>query len=195
MEDNRLEMSRELEEMRQQFAVMKERFERQEIVNDRLLRDIQKRRINLYDWLNMHGPVIVIVAMLPLMYLCCRHYGLPVWVAVMVYVVTATGIIWQYLERRKYRKEFRFEGDVLQIAGCVRSFRRKTFKMTVFGGVVLVLILVTGCSVWLPNVQLTDDPFRWALCILLTLGVFAANIAMEVKSFRLLDSIIKDLEQ
>lgn len=195
MEDNRLELSRELEEMRQQFAVMKERFDRQEIVNDGLLRNMQKRRINLYDWLNMYGPMIVIVAMLPLMYLCCRDYGLPVWVAVMVYVVAATEIIWQYLERRKYRKVFSFEGDVLQSAGCVRRFRRRTFKMKVLAGAVLVLVLAVGVSVWLPNVRLTDDPFRWALCILLVLGVFAVNVAMEIKSFRLLDSIIKDLEQ
>lgn len=195
MEDNRLELSRELEEMRQQFAVMKERFDRQEIVNDGLLRNMQKRRINLYDWLNLYGPMIVIVAMLPLMYLCCRDYGLPVWVAVMVYVVAATEIIWQYLERRKYRKVFSFEGDVLQSAGCVRRFRRRTFKMKVLAGAVLVLVLAVGFSVWLPNVRLTDDPFRWALCILLVLGVFAVNVAMEIKSFRLLDSIIKDLEQ
>lgn len=195
MEDNRLELSRELEEMRQQFAVMKERFDRQEIVNDGLLRNMQKRRINLYDWLNLYGPMIVIVAILPLMYLCCRDYGLPVWVAVMVYVVAATEIIWQYLERRKYRKVFSFEGDVLQSAGCVRRFRRRTFKMKVLAGAVLVLVLAVGVSVWLPNVRLTDDPFRWALCILLVLGVFAVNVAMEIKSFRLLDSIIKDLEQ
>ena len=195
MEDNRLELSRELEEMRQQFAVMKERFDRQEIVNDGLLRNMQKRRINIYDWLNLYGPMIVIVAILPLMYLCCRDYGLPVWVAVMVYVVAATEIIWQYLERRKYRKVFSFEGDVLQIAWCVRRFRRRTFKMKVLAGAVLVLVLAVGVSVWLPNVRLTDDPFRWALCILLVLGVFAVNVAMEIKSFRLLDSIIKDLEQ
>ena len=195
MEDNRLELSRELEEMRQQFTVMKERFDRQEIVNDGLLRNMQKRRINLYDWLNLYGPMIVIVAILPLMYLCCRDYGLPVWVAVMVYVVAATEIIWQYLERRKYRKVFSFEEDVLQIAGCVRRFRRRTFKMKVLAGAVLVLVLAVGVSVWLPNVRLTDDPFRWALCILLVLGVFAVNVAMEIKSFRLLDSIIKDLEQ
>ena len=195
MDDNRLELSRELEEMRQQFAVMKKRFDRQEIVNDGLLRNMQKRRINLYDWLNLYGPMIVIVAILPLMYLCCRDYGLPVWVAVMVYVVAATEIIWQYLERRKYRKVFSFEGDVLQSAGCVRRFRRRTFKMKVLAGAVLVLVLAVGVSVWLPNVRLTDDPFRWALCILLVLGVFAVNVAMEIKSFRLLDSIIKDLEQ
>lgn len=195
MEDNRLELSRELEEMRQQFAVMKERFDRQEIVNDGLLRNMQKRRINIYDWLNLYGPMIVIVAILPLMYLCCRDYGLPVWVAVMVYVVAATEIIWQYLERRKYRKVFSFEGDVLQSAGDVRRFRRRTFKMKVLAGAVLVLVLAVGVSVWLPNVRLTDDPFRWALCILLVLGVFAVNVAMEIKSFRLLDSIIKDLEQ
>ena len=51
MEDNRLDSSCEMEEMRQQFAIMKERFDRQEIVTDRLLRETQKRRINLYDWL------------------------------------------------------------------------------------------------------------------------------------------------
>ena len=67
--------------------------------------------------------------------------------------------------------------------------------MKVIAGAVLVLVLAVSVSVWLPNVRLTDDPFRWALCILLVLGVFAVNVAMEIKSFRLLDSIIKDLEQ
>lgn len=194
MEDNRLEMSRELEEMRQQFAVMKERFERQEIVTDRLLRNTQKRRINIYDWLNLYGPMMVIVAMLPLMYLCCRYYGLPVWVAVMAYIVSTLSIVWQYLERSKYRKVFRFEGDVLQIAGCVRNFRRRTYKRTIVGGIAVILVLAIGYGVWLPNVRLTDDPFRWALCILLVLGVFAASVAIEVKSFRLLDKIVEDLE-
>lgn len=194
MEDNRLEMSRELEEMRQQFAVMKERFERQEIVTDRLLRNTQKRRINIYDWLNLYGPMMVIVAMLPLMYLCCRYYGLPVWVAVMAYIVSTLSIVWQYLERSKYRKVFRFEGDVLQIAGCVRNFRRRTYKRTIVGGIAVILVLAIGYGVWLPNVRLTDDPFRWALCILLVLGVFAASIVIEVKSFRLLDKIVEDLE-
>lgn len=194
MEDNRLEMSRELEEMRQQFAVMKERFERQEIVTDRLLRNTQKRRTNIYDWLNLYGPMMVIVAMLPLMYLCCRYYGLPVWVAVMAYIVSTLSIVWQYLERSKYRKVFRFEGDVLQIAGCVRNFRRRTYKRTIVGGIAVILVLAIGYGVWLPNVRLTDDPFRWALCILLVLGVFAASIVIEVKSFRLLDKIVEDLE-
>lgn len=194
MEDNRLEMSRELEEMRQQFAVMKDRFERQEIVTDRLLRNTQKRRINIYDWLNLYGPMMVIVAMLPLMYLCCRYYGLPVWVAVMAYIVSTLSIVWQYLERSKYRKVFRFEGDVLQIAGCVRNFRRRTYKRTIVGGIAVILVLAIGYGVWLPNVRLTDDPFRWALCILLVLGVFAASIVIEVKSFRLLDKIVEDLE-
>lgn len=195
MEDNRLEMNCELEEMRQQFAIMKERFDRQEIVTDRLLRETQKKRINIYDWLNLYGPMAVIVMMTPLLFLCCQHYGLPVWVAVMAFLMGFLSVIWQYCERLKYRETFRFEGDVLQIAGCVRNFRRRSFKMTIVTGLVSVLVLAVGYAAWLPNVQLTDDLFRWILFILLFLGVIAAVIALEIKSLRILDSIVKDLEQ
>lgn len=195
MEDNRLEMNCELEEMRQQFAIMKERFDRQEIVTDRLLRETQKKRINIYDWLNLYGPMAVIVMMTPLLFLCCQHYGLPVWVAVMAFLMGFLSVIWQYCERLKYRETFRFEGDVLQIAGCVRNFRRRSFKMTIVTGLVSVLVLAVGYAAWLPNVLLTDDPFRWILFILLFLGVIAAVIALEIKSLRILDSIVKDLEQ
>lgn len=195
MEDNRLEMTQELEEMRQQFAIMKERFDRQEIVTDRLLRETQKRRINLYDWLTLYGPVIISVIMLPLMWMCCKNYGMPVWIAVTAYVMIAASAIWQYRERVKYRKSFRFEGDVLQIAGCVRDFRRRSFKMTIVAGLVSVLVIAVGYAAWLPNVHLTDDPFRWILFILLFLGVIVAVFAIEIKSFRILDSIVKDLEQ
>lgn len=195
MEDNRLEMTRELEEMRRQFAVLKERFDRQEIVTDRLLRETQKRRINLYDWLTLYGPVIISVIMLPLMCMCCKNYGMPVWIAVIAYVMIAASALWQYRERVKYRKSFRFEGDVLQIAGCVRDFRRRSFKMTIAAGLVSVLVIAVGYAAWLPNVQLTDDPFRWILFILLFLGVIVAVFAVEIKSLRILDSIVRDLEQ
>lgn len=195
MEDNRLEMNCELEEMRQQFAIMKERFDRQEIVTDRLLRETQKRRINVFDWLHLYGPMAVFVMSIPLLFLCCRHYGLPIWVAVMVFLMGVLSVIWQYCERLKYREAFRFEGDVLQIAGCVRNFRRRSFKMTIVTGLVSAFVLAIGYAAWLPNVQLTDDPFRWILFILLFLGVIAAVVAVEIKSLRILDSIVKDLEQ
>lgn len=195
MEDNRLEMSQELEEMRRQFAVLKERFDRQEIVTDRLLRETQKKRINLYDWLTLYGPVIISVIMLPLVWMCCKNYGMPVWIAVTAYVMIAASALWQYRERVKYRKSFRFEGDVLQIAGCVRNFRRRSFKMTIVAGLVSVLVIAVGYAAWLPNVQLTDDPFRWALVILLWIVLIVTIICVEVKSFRLLDNIVKDLEQ
>ena len=195
MEDNRLEMSQELEEMRRQFAVLKERFDRQEIVTDRLLRETQKKRINLYDWLTLYGPVIISVIMLPLVWMCCKNYGMPVWIAVTAYVMIAASALWQYRERVKYRKSFRFEGDVLQIAGCVRDFRRRSFKMTIVAGIVSVLVIAVGYAAWLPNVQLTDDPFRWALAILLWIVLIVTIICVEVKCFRLLDNIVKDLEQ
>lgn len=194
MEDNRLEMTRELEEMRQQFAVMKDRFDRQEIVTDRLLRETQKRRINIYDWLNMYIPIIVILIMMPLLFLCCEYYGLPLWVAISAAALAAINVAAHYYERRKYRETFRFESDVRHIAKSVRNFRRRTFKMTVVGAVVCVLFLTVGYAVWLPNVQLTDDPFRWALAIIFLLVTFAAVVAVELKSIRLLDSIIRDLE-
>lgn len=195
MEDNRFELSCELDEMRHQFAVMKKRFDRQEIVTDRILRETQKRRISIFDWLNLYGPMILIVILAPGLSLFCRCYGLPVWVAVMALLWAVLTVIWHFSHRLKYRDTFRFEGDVLHIAGCVRSFRRKSFRMTIIEGVSSVLVLIVAYSAWLPKVQLTHDPFRWILFILLLLGVFATIIAVEVKSFRILDSIINDLEQ
>ena len=195
MQDNRLEMSCELEEMRQQFAIMKERFDRQEIVTDRLLRETQKRRINIYDWLNLYIPMIVLPAMMPLLYLCWESYGLPLWVAITGAAIASLSVAVHYYERRKYMKTFSFEGDVHEIAELVRAFRMRTFKMAVVVSVISVLFLITGYAVWLPDVQLTDDPLRWILCILLVLAVAVISIVIEVKSIRLLDNIIRDLEQ
>ena len=195
MQDNRLEMSCELEEMRQQFAIMKERFDRQEIVTDRLLRETQKRRINIYDWLNLYIPMIVLPAMMPLLYLCWESYGLPLWVAITAAAIASLSVAVHYYERRRYMKTFSFEGDVQEIAEFVRAFRMRTFKMKVVVSVISVLFLITGYAVWLPDVQLTDDPLRWILCILLALAVAVISIVIEVKSIRLLDNIIRDLEQ
>ena len=87
-------------------------------------------------------------------------------------------------------KTFNFEGDVQEIAEFVRAFRMRTFKMKVVVAVISVMFLITGYAVWLPDVQLTDDPLRWILCILLVLAVAVISIVIEVKSIRLLDNII-----
>lgn len=194
MEDNRLEMSRELEDMCRQFAIMKERFDRQEIVTDRLVRETQRRRINLYDWLTLYGPTMIAVAMLPLVFMCCRTYGMPVWLAVTAYVMIVASIIWHSRERKKYRRTFRFDDDVSKIVRGVRDFRIRTYKMTIVATVIAVIVVATGLWAWLPNVQLTDDPLRWALAAVLWLVVIVTVVYVEVKSFRILDSIAKDLE-
>ena len=182
-------------QIRQQFAVLKDRFDRQEIVTDRLLRQTQQRRMNIYDWINMYIPITVLVVMLPMLYLCHKSYGLPLWVAISAIIFALISVAVHYRERRRYSKTFNFEGDVLQIAECVRDFRKRQCKITAVGAVVSILFLVVGYSAWLPNVQLTDDPLRWALVILLLLAVFAITIAVEVKSMRLLENIVNDLEQ
>ena len=194
MEDNRLELSREMEEMRQQFAVLKERFDRQEIVNDRLLRETQKRRINLYDWLTMYGPMVAAVIILPIACMCCKYYGMPVWLVVTAYAMVVVSFVLHYRERMKYRKTFRFDDDVRKIVRCVRDFRMRIYRMTIVFSVLSVLVVAIGLWTWLPNVQLTDDPLRWALAVVLWLVLIVTVVCVEVKSFRLLDSIAKDLE-
>ena len=195
MEDNRLELNCEMEEMRQQFAVLKERFDRQEIVTDRLLRETQKRRINVHDWLTLYIPMIVGVVISPMLYFCHKNYALPLWVAVSGVIFVAISIVVHYFERRKFRKSFNLEGDVRQIAECVRDFRKRNLKVTLVGAVVSIVFLAVAYASWLPDVQLTDDLFRWALAIMLMLVTLAAVVAVEVKSMRLLDSIVNDLEQ
>lgn len=195
MNDNGFELNRELEEMRQQFAIMKERFDRQEIVSDRLIREVQRRRINLYDWLTLYGPIMIAVVLIPITCMCCRSYGMPVWLAVIAYVLIVASIIWQYKERMKYRKAFRFDDDVRQIAGCVRDFRLRSCKMTIISAVVSVIVIAAGLYSWLPNVQLTDDPLRWALAVLLWMVVIGTVAYVAIKSLRILDNIVKDLEQ
>ena len=194
MEDNRLELSHEMEEMRQQFAVLKERFDRQEIVNDRLLRETQKRRINLYDWLTMYGPVVAAVIMLPIACMCCKYYGMPVWLTVTAYSMVVVSFVLHYRERMKYRKTFRFDDDARKIVRCVRDFRMRIYRMTIVFSVLSVLVVAIGLWTWLPNVSLTDDPLRWALAVVLWLVLIVTVVCVEVKSFRLLDSIAKDLE-
>lgn len=133
-------------QMRQQFAVLRDRFDRQEIVTDRLLRQTQQRRMNIYDWINMYIPITVLVIMLPMLYLCHKSYGLPLWVAISAVIFALISVAVHSRERRRYSKTFNFEGDVLQIAECVRDFRKRQCKITAVGAVVSILFLVVGYS-------------------------------------------------
>ena len=53
MDDNRLTIDQELEDIRQQYSVLKARFDRQEIVTEKLMRNALRRKISTYNWINM----------------------------------------------------------------------------------------------------------------------------------------------
>ena len=89
---------------------------------------------------------------------------------------------------------FRFDDDVRKIVRGVRDFRMRIYRMTIVFSVLSVLVVAIGLWTWLPNVPLTDDPLRWALAVVLWLVLIVTVVCVEVKSFRLLDSIAKDLE-
>ena len=61
MDDNRLTIDQELEDIRQQYSVLKARFDRQEIVTEKLMRNALRRKISTYNWINMYIPLIIII--------------------------------------------------------------------------------------------------------------------------------------
>ena len=201
MEDNRLEMTRELEEMRQQFAVLKGRFERQEIITDRLLKETQKRRINVHDWLNLYIPAVALAISIPFLVLCTISYGLPLWSCIVVALGAVIAFVWQYNERMKYKKEFRFESDVQRIASCVRNYRRRTLAGTIIEAIIMTMVFIPTLVSWFGYIEdsstlyLSDDPVKWLFVAVIWIILFGGMIWIEVKRMRLLDNIIKDLEQ
>ena len=100
--------SNELEQMREQLSVLKKKLNRQEIVNDRLMRESMKSKMS---WIRKYLWICVILAPLLIVYIAAMasYFGLSVWFVVFTAVMFIASIAAQWyvngLDKNAFSKD------------------------------------------------------------------------------------------
>jgi membrane protein YdbS with pleckstrin-like domain len=185
----------ELDQLKAQYETLKQQFDQQEIVNDRLMKSSIKRSTDFYKRYRtiqfIVYPLMVIVGLLTIKWLFDNNLSLRLfWVAfcVICFVVE----LWM---TRMVRFKTLENNDLLTLSNHARSFK-KLYAIYVVSYVISIIILVsgfllmeTGNGSTLPNWR----AFLLVLCLVLVLVVLVGIAEIRYKT-RPCDEIIRQIE-
>ena len=196
MERDNFEISQELEQMREQFKVLTDKVEKQKIVNERLLESSVKSKVEKYTggkkgWISI--IIIAYIVYIDIEY--CIKYNLPLWCTIFVGVGFSAMVLISIFSKLKWQKDLDFKGDVSEFAVKVRSVKKLDIITSIvsrlIGYSVLAVFFYQFITVQSNHVR-EDSVLLISLFLLIMLVLVAIR---DIHRFRLLDDILKDIEE
>ena len=196
MERDNFEISQELEQMREQFKVLTDKVEKQKIVNERLLESSVRSKVDKYTggkkgWISI--IIIAYIVYIDIEY--CIKYNLPLWCTIFVGVGFSAMVLISIFSKLKWQKDLDFKGDVSEFAVKVRSVKKLDIITSIvsrlIGYSVLAVFFYQFITIQSNNVR-EDSVLVISLFLLIMLVLVAI---WDIHRFRLLDDILKDIEE
>lgn len=196
MERDNFEISQELEQMREQFKVLTDKVEKQKIVNERLLESSVRSKVDKYTggkkgWISI--IIIAYIVYIDIEY--CIKYNLPLWCTIFVGVGFSAMVLISIFNKLKWQKDLDFKGDVSEFAVKVRSVK----KLDIITSIVSRLIGYSVLAVFfyqfitVQGNKVREDSVLVISAFLLIMLILVA--IRDIHRFRLLDDILKDIEE
>ena len=196
MERDNFEISQELEQMRKQFKVLTDKVEKQKIVNERLLESSVKSKVDKYTggkkgWISI--IIIAYIVYIDIEY--CIKYNLPLWCTIVVGVGFSIMVLMSIFNKLKWQKYLDFKGDVSEFAVKVRSVKKLDIITSIvsrlIGYSVLAVFFYQFITIQSNNVR--EDSVLVISAFLLIMLILVA--IKDIHRFRILDDILKDIEE
>ena len=196
MERDNFEISQELEQMREQFKVLTDKVEKQNIVNERLLESSVRSKVDKYTggkkgWISI--IIIAYIVYIDIEY--CIKYNLPLWCTIVVGVGFSIMVLMSIFNKLTWQKDLDFKGDVNEFAVKVRSVKKLDIITSIvsrlIGYSVLAIFFYQFIAIQGNNVR--EDSVLVISAFLLIMLILVA--IREIRRFRILDDILKDIEE
>lgn len=196
MERDNFEISQELEQMREQFKVLTDKVEKQKIVNERLLESSVRSKVDKYTggkkgWISI--IIIAYIVYIDIEY--CIKYNLPLWCTIFVGVGFSAMVLMSIFNKLKWQKDLDFKGDVSEFAVKVRNVK----KLDIITSIVSRLIGYSVLAVFfyqfitVQSYHVREDSVLFISLFLLIMLILVA--IKDIHRFRILDDILKDIEE
>ena len=198
MERDNFEISQELELMREQFRILTEKVEKQNIVYEKQLRSSMRKKMNSYDFWETWMQVIIIIPLCYLLYvLTIQRAGMPAWTTVMLCAYCAISIIFLLIKKMVQDRLLDYKGDLRLFAVNIRKVkrwhRRTIMIVTPIGLIFMALFFTEYIKARNQIINVSTE----ALIISVTAMIIMVGISIliDIRKERLLDNVIKDIEE
>ena len=188
MKKEEFDINQELEQMRQDYAALKERFDKQQIINEQLMQNAMKkdvRRLFLSKKSVPLGIALVIVAVV-----LCFVQGFAWWVplSLVIYsLIVFPGVFWVY---KGIREETVYNGDILSTTEALRKFKKR-YIVLVTVICILFFAFVVIATLYMTSMNISAE-LMWRRGILIAL-LCVGTIALEYYSAKRLITACDDI--
>ena len=198
MEKYHFEISQELEQMREQFRVLTEKVEKQNIISEKQLRTSMRSKMRSYDFLETWVQIAVLVVGCPMVMLSAHRVGMSEWVLVMTAVYGLLGISLLAIKKVLQDKMLNYKGDLKQFVTGVRTVKRWHIRSGIISVSVIlpyfILFFMDYFKAFFARFE-SINVESLIIAVVYVLLVIAVAICVETRKRRVLDDIIKEIEE
>jgi len=192
MNKEEFNINQELEQMRQDYADLKERFDKQQIVNDYLIQKAMNsdvRRLFLSKRTVPLGIAVLVVAVI-LSFVQGYEWWLPV--SLIIYALLFfPGVFWAY---KGVREEELYNGDVLSTTETLRKFKKRYIAL-VTGSCLYFFAFVILATIYMTSLNISTELMwrRGIFIAILCVGTLTLEYVYAKRLLKSCDDIINRL--
>ena len=193
MNKEEFDISQELEQMRQDYAVLKERFDKQQIINEQLMENAMKKDVRRLFLSKKTAPVGVAIAILAV--ILSYVQGMAWWVTLSLIIFTVIffpAVYWVY---KGVREDEIYNGDILSSAETLRRFKKRYIAME-SGICIFFFAFVVVATVYMTSMNISTELMwrRGILIALLCVGTLAFEYFYAKRTLNACDAVIERLK-
>ena len=157
----------EVDELREQLALFKQRLNQQEIISDRLMRRSMNARISIFTKGSVVADIFGLL-MMPLIILALHMAGASWYMGIVIVIAIIAELAYNIVAHRKLNQLFTTDNDMLTVRrGLIKFKRNERLQMLIS----IPLIILWGFALCWQLGAFSDDPTANG-------AVFGANIAI-----------------
>ncbi|MBQ7899872.1 MAG: hypothetical protein IJ307_08485 [Bacteroidales bacterium] len=192
------EISQELELMREQFRLLTEKVEKQNIISEKQLRASVRKKMSSYDWWETWAQVMILLIGGPIMVMLTHKAGMARWTVVMAIIYCILGVVLILCKKFIQDKKLNYKGDLKEFAVAIRSVRKLHIRFSIVSMPLIALFIILWSMEYF-NVffKLYDgfNPESITWCILSVILAIILAIWTDHRKLRTLDDIINEIEE
>ena len=193
MNKEEFDINQELEQMRQDYADLKERFDKQQIINEQLMQNAMKKDVRRMFLSKKTVPIGIALTLLAV--ILCYVQGMAWWLtlSIIIYgVIFIPGVYWAY---NGVREEEIYNGDILSTTETLRRFKKR-YIIWVTGMCLYFFLFVILATFHMTTMNISVELMwrRGLLAALLCVGILVLEYYTAKRLLNTCDAIIERLK-